>query len=58
VLATIARRLEGEGRLTGVQIAEPVVERPPLAGLDGRVGSGTPTGAGGATSPAGVPVGR
>ena len=32
VLATIARRVEREGRLTGVRIAEPVVERPPLAG--------------------------
>ncbi|HYM45059.1 MAG TPA: glucosyl-3-phosphoglycerate synthase [Solirubrobacteraceae bacterium] len=32
VLATIARRLEGEGRLTGVELAEPVLERPPLAG--------------------------
>ncbi len=32
VLATIARRAQSEGRLAGVEIAEPVVERPPLAG--------------------------
>jgi len=31
VLATIARRAQAEGRLAGVEIAEPVVERPPLA---------------------------
>jgi glucosyl-3-phosphoglycerate synthase len=32
VLATIARRVRAEGRLSGVEIAEPVIERPPLAG--------------------------
>jgi glucosyl-3-phosphoglycerate synthase len=32
VLATIARRVQAEGRLTGVEIAEPVLERPPLQG--------------------------
>jgi glucosyl-3-phosphoglycerate synthase len=32
VLATIARRAQAEGRLTGVEIAEPPVERPPLVG--------------------------
>jgi glucosyl-3-phosphoglycerate synthase len=31
VLATIARRARAEGRLTGVEIAEPPVERSPLA---------------------------
>jgi glucosyl-3-phosphoglycerate synthase len=31
VLATIARRLEREGRLTGVELGERVVERPPHA---------------------------
>ena len=33
VLATIARRVQEEGRLTGVQSAQPVLERPPLAGV-------------------------
>jgi glucosyl-3-phosphoglycerate synthase len=33
VLATIARRVREEGRLTGVQVAEPVIERPPLTGV-------------------------
>ena len=32
VLATIAGRVRAEGRLSGVEIAEPVIERPPLAG--------------------------
>jgi glucosyl-3-phosphoglycerate synthase len=32
VLATIARRAQAEGRLAGVEIAEPAIERPPLAG--------------------------
>jgi glucosyl-3-phosphoglycerate synthase len=32
VLATIARRAQAQGRLTGVEIAESPVERPPLAG--------------------------
>ncbi len=36
VLATIACRVRAEGRLGGVDIAEPVLERPPLAGADGR----------------------
>jgi glucosyl-3-phosphoglycerate synthase len=40
VLATIARRVQDEGRLTGVEIAEPVLERPPLARPDGPGGSG------------------
>jgi glucosyl-3-phosphoglycerate synthase len=68
VLATIARRLEREGRLTGVASAEPVLERPPLTGMDGRdgrAGFGAPAGnpvvsAPGrdATSPTETPVGR
>ena len=33
VLATIARRLEREGRLTGAPVAGAPVERPPLAGV-------------------------
>jgi glucosyl-3-phosphoglycerate synthase len=33
VLATIARRVQAEGRLTGVEILERVLERPPLAGV-------------------------
>jgi glucosyl-3-phosphoglycerate synthase len=33
VLATIARRVRAEGRLIGVEIAEPPLERPPLAGV-------------------------
>jgi len=33
VLAMIASRAQAEGRLTGVQVAEPVIERPPLAGM-------------------------
>ena len=33
VLATIARRLEREGRLTGTPVAGAPVERPPLAGV-------------------------
>jgi hypothetical protein len=33
VLATIAARMEREGRLSGVQLTEPIVERPPLAGV-------------------------
>jgi len=33
VLATIARRVEAEGRLTGVQLAEQIVERPPLTSV-------------------------
>jgi len=32
VLATVARRLERDGRLSGLE-AEPIVERPPLAGV-------------------------
>lgn len=32
-LTTIAQRVKREGRLTGVQVAEPIVERPPLAGV-------------------------
>jgi glucosyl-3-phosphoglycerate synthase len=32
VLATIARRAQAEGRLEGVEIGKPVLERPPLAG--------------------------
>jgi hypothetical protein len=31
VLATIALRMEREGRLSGLELAEPLVERPPLA---------------------------
>lgn len=58
VLATIARRVEAEGRLTGVQLAEPIVERPPLAGRDGCVSPGRVPVGRGATSPAGMPVGR
>ena len=39
VLATIARRVRAEGRLTYVEIGEPAIERPPLARVDdGRVG--------------------
>jgi glucosyl-3-phosphoglycerate synthase len=38
VLATIARRVRAEGRLTGVEIVESAIERPPLAGA--RVGAG------------------
>ncbi len=33
VLATIARRAQAEGRLSGVEISEPIIERPPLAGV-------------------------
>jgi glucosyl-3-phosphoglycerate synthase len=33
VLATIACRARAEGRLTGVETVEPVLERPPLAGV-------------------------
>jgi glucosyl-3-phosphoglycerate synthase len=57
VLATIARRAQAEGRLTGVEIAEPPVERPPLVGItrsggllarvadhDGTPSRGTPVG--------------
>jgi glucosyl-3-phosphoglycerate synthase len=33
VLATVARRAQAEGRLTGVEVAEPPVERPPLAAI-------------------------
>jgi len=33
VLATIARRVQADGRLAGVLLADPVVERQPLAGL-------------------------
>ncbi len=41
VLATIARRAQAEGRLDGVQVAEPAIERPPLAGTPvGRAGRG------------------
>ena len=67
VLATIAQRMEGEGRLTGVEMGEPVIERPPLAGIEGRRRGGpdVPGGGPGAgdaerdgTSPAGVPAGR
>jgi hypothetical protein len=32
VLATVARRLERDGRLSGLE-AEALVERPPLAGV-------------------------
>jgi glucosyl-3-phosphoglycerate synthase len=42
VLATIARRVRAEERLAGVEIAEPVVERPPLAGVPRRPGIGAP----------------
>lgn len=58
VLATIARRVEAEGRLTGVELAEPIIERPPLAGQDGCVSPGRVPVGRGATSPAGMPVGR
>jgi glucosyl-3-phosphoglycerate synthase len=59
VLATIASRAQAEGRLTGVQVADPVLERPPL--------TDTPTGRAGramratdydGTSSRGVPAGR
>jgi glucosyl-3-phosphoglycerate synthase len=40
VLATIARRVCAEDRLTGIEITESVIERPPLAGLAGHVGIG------------------
>ena len=40
VLATIACRVRAEGRLTGVRVAEPVLERPPLQGAPVGVGSG------------------
>ena len=33
VLATIARRVQADGRLAGVLLADPIVERQPLAGL-------------------------
>lgn len=33
VLATIVRRVQGEGRLVGMEVAETVIERPPLAGV-------------------------
>ncbi|HEV3320407.1 MAG TPA: glucosyl-3-phosphoglycerate synthase [Solirubrobacteraceae bacterium] len=39
VLATIARRARAEGRLNGVEIAEPPLERPPLAGVAQSAGS-------------------
>ncbi|MGO9248655.1 MAG: glucosyl-3-phosphoglycerate synthase [Solirubrobacteraceae bacterium] len=42
VLATIARRVQAEGRMTGVEIAEPMLERPPLAGPGGRAGQAVP----------------
>jgi glucosyl-3-phosphoglycerate synthase len=43
VLATIARRVQAEGRLTGVEVGESVIERPPLAEVDdGRVGRAAP----------------
>jgi glucosyl-3-phosphoglycerate synthase len=63
VLATIARRVEAEGRLTGVtHVTESSVERPPLAGLDQGTGSDSPSvGAAAeraASSPAGAPAGR
>lgn len=57
VLATVARRVQQEGRLTGVEIAEPVPERPPLAGLDGRVGRAVSSAEHGATPAAGA-IGR
>ena len=40
VLATIARRLEREGRLTGLGADAGPVERPPLASVAGRAGVG------------------
>jgi glucosyl-3-phosphoglycerate synthase len=58
VLATIARRVEAEGRLKGVELAEPIIERPPLTGRDGCVGPGRIPVGRGATSPADMPVGR
>lgn len=36
VLATIARRMQGEGRLNGVDVTEAPLERPALASLTGR----------------------
>jgi glucosyl-3-phosphoglycerate synthase len=59
VLATIAVRARAEGRLTGVELAEAAVERPPLASREGRGerGGAPPVGRG-ATASAGAPVGR
>jgi glucosyl-3-phosphoglycerate synthase len=44
VLATIARRVQSEGRLTGVDVGEPVLERPPLVEtyMRGAPGLGAP----------------
>ncbi len=58
VLATIARRVQAEGRMTGVEITESVLERPPLAGVEGHRGaSGAPVGAPGApVGASGAPV--
>jgi glucosyl-3-phosphoglycerate synthase len=39
VLATIIRRVQAEGRMSGVEVAEPVIERPPLAGVEGHRGA-------------------
>jgi glucosyl-3-phosphoglycerate synthase len=58
VLATIARRVEREGRLTGVQVVELVLERPPHAGLDEATGRGVPAAERAATSSAVGPAGR
>jgi glucosyl-3-phosphoglycerate synthase len=40
VLATIARRLEQEGRLTGVELGERIVERPPHARMRAQARAG------------------
>src|SRR4029077_3496575 len=55
VLATIARRVEGEGRLTGGEVGEPAIERPPRMGLDGCAASGAPSVEGDGALSAGAP---
>ncbi len=48
VLATIAQRVRAEGRMTGVEVGEPVIERPPSAGIEGRRRGGPDVPGGGA----------